>query len=160
MQWISQEGPTVNAWVNQVNNGQITHDEFLDYLKDNMLQFEIQTNAVKQALLSAKNQDAKQSQNVSNAKFLLSTIHSAKGLEFDNVVVLYQNRAQMEEDKKRMYYVAFTRAMKSEFIFAYDTVVSPQIQVDYNTVLKALHAVAPAQNSPFNAQPKAKRIKI
>lgn len=160
MQWISQEGPTVNAWVNQVNNGQITHDEFLDYLKDNMLQFEIQTNAVKQALLSAKNQDAKQSQNVSNAKFLLSTIHSAKGLEFDNVVVLYQNKAQMEEDKKRMYYVAFTRAMKSEFIFAYDTVVSPQIQVDYNTVLKALHAVAPAQNSPFNAQPKAKRIKI
>lgn len=160
MQWIKEEKPTVDMWVNQLNAGQITQDEFLDYLKDNMLQFEIQTNAVKQALLSAKNQDAKQASNVANAKFLLSTIHSAKGLEFDNVVVLYQNKAQMEEDKKRMYYVAFTRAMKSEFIFAYDTVVSPQIQVDYNTVLKALHAVAPAPNSPFNNPPKARRITI
>lgn len=158
--WRTKEGAHVNAWFHQFTNGQITQDEFLNYIKENMLQFEISTNAIKQSLLSAKNQKSKQSANVSNAKFLLSTIHSAKGLEFDNVIVLYRNESQMDEDKKRMYYVAFTRAMKSEFILAYDTMVSPQIQMDYLTVLEELHATSPAPNSPLNNRPTSHRIKI
>ena len=158
--WKQSEGAKVTAWYNEYTQGQITQDQFFDYIKDNMIQYEIRTNAVKQSLLSSKNQDAKQSSNINSAKFLLSTIHSAKGLEFDNVVVLYRNESQLEEDKKRMYYVAFTRAMKSEFILAYDTMVSPQIQMDYLTVLKALHAKNPAPNSPLNQTPKNKRVKI
>ena len=66
----------------------------------------------------------------------------------------------MAEDKKRMYYVAFTRAMKSEYILAYDTVASPQVQADYITVLEGLHKTAPAANSPLNTRPKNRRIKI
>lgn len=158
--WKQSERAKVTAWYNEYMQGQITQDQFFDYIKDNMIQYEIRTNAVKQSLLSSKNQDAKQSSNINSAKFLLSTIHSAKGLEFDNVVVLYRNESQLEEDKKRMYYVAFTRAMKSEFILAYDTMVSPQIQMDYLTVLKALHAKNPAPNSPLNQTPKNKRVKI
>ena len=38
-----------------------------------------------------------------------------------------------------MYYVAFTRAMKSEYIVAYDTVVTPKIQADYEAILENLH---------------------
>jgi DNA helicase-2/ATP-dependent DNA helicase PcrA len=44
----------------------------------------------------------------------------------------------MSEEKKRMYYVALTRAMKSEYILAYGTLKSPQIEADYNTILNEL----------------------
>ena len=158
--WRAEEGPQVDEWLNQVRNQQLSQDDFFDLLKDNMIQFEIRKNAIKQALLSTKNQEAKDSGNVENAKILLSTIHSAKGLEFDNVVVLYKNQSNMEEDKKRMYYVAFTRAMKSEFILAYDVVASPQIEADYITVLTKLHSKAPAPNSPLTAKSRNRKIKI
>lgn len=158
--WRTEEGPTVQNWIAQVTAGQMSQDDFFDLLKDNMIQYEIRNNAIKQALLSTKNQEAKQSGNVSNAKILLSTIHSAKGLEFDNVVVIYKDASQMEEDKKRMYYVAFTRAMKSEFILAYNNVISPKIEADYLTVLRELHAIAPAPNSPLNVRSKNRKIKI
>lgn len=158
--WKNEQGATINMWLNQVNAGQLTSDAFMDLLRENMLQHEIRSNAMKQALLSNRNQQAKQDSAVKNANFLLSTIHSAKGLEFDNVVVFYRNENSLAEDKKRMYYVAFTRAMKSEYILAYDTTGSPQIQADYMTVLEALHAKAPAANSPLNQRPKNRRIKI
>lgn len=158
--WKTEQSATINMWLNQVNAGQLTSDAFMELLRENMLQHEIRSNAMKQALLSNKNQQAKQNAAVKNANFLLSTIHSAKGLEFENVVVFYRNENSLEEDKKRMYYVAFTRAMKSEYILAYDTTGSPQIQADYITVLENLHAKAPATNSPLNQRPKNRRIKI
>lgn len=161
IKWAREQGPTINSWVNQFMNGQMSQTALLDNVKTNMLQFEISSNAVKQALLSDKNQQNKQNAAAQSADFLLSTIHSAKGLEFDNVIILYRNENDMDEEKKRMYYVALTRAMKSEYILAYDTMVSPQIESDYITVLKDLHAIAPAPNSPFNFQGKKKpRIKI
>ena len=158
--WITNESPKIQAWQAQLSQNQLTQDEFLQLVKENMLDYEIKTNAVKQSLLSSRNQASKQSANIDTAKILLSTIHSAKGLEFDHVVVIYKNDNVQEEDKKRMYYVAMTRAMKSEFILAYDTMTSPQIQADYMTVLKALHATNPSPNSPLNLQSKNKRIKI
>ena len=158
--WKSEQGAIISSWLAQVNNGQLTSDAFMELLKENMLQHEIKSNAMKQALLSNKNQQAKKEAAIKGSNFLLSTIHSAKGLEFDNVVVLYRNENALAEDKKRMYYVAFTRAMKSEYILAYDTVASPQVQADYITVLEGLHQKAPAANSPLNTRPKNRRIKI
>lgn len=158
--WRKEQGATINMWLNQVNTGQLTSDAFMTLLRENLLQHEIKSNALKQALLSNKNQQAKQNAAVKNANFLLSTIHSAKGLEFDNVVVFYRNENSLAEDKKRMYYVAFTRAMKSEYILAYDTTGSPQIQADYMSILETLHAKAPAANSPLNKKTKTHRIKI
>lgn len=158
--WKNEQGAIISAWLAQVNNGQLTSDAFMELLKENMLQHEIKSNAMKQALLSNKNQQAKKEAAIKGSNFLLSTIHSAKGLEFDNVVVLYRNENALAEDKKRMYYVAFTRAMKSEYILAYDTVASPQVQADYITVLEGLHKTAPAANSPLNTRPKNRRIKI
>lgn len=160
LKWRADNQATIDMWLNQVNAGQLTSDAFMHLLRENMLQHEIKSNAMKQALLSNRNQQAKQNAAVKNANFLLSTIHSAKGLEFDNVIVFYRNENSLAEDKKRMYYVAFTRAMKSEYILAYDTTGSPQIQADYMTVLEALHQKAPAANSPLNQRPKNRRIKI
>lgn len=160
LHWQMEDGPKIAQWHHEFVQGQITQDQMLNFIKESMIQYEIKTNGIKQALLSAKNQQNKQNNSQSNAKFLLSTIHSAKGLEFQNTIVLYRNESNMDEEKKRMYYVAFTRAMQSEFILAYDTMVSPQIQTDYVTVLETLHAKAPAPNSPLNRRPKNHRIKI
>lgn len=143
--WRTEQGPTISMWQNQVTNQQITIDEFMDLVKENMLQFEIKNNAIKQALSSARNEENKKAQNIQDADIILSTIHSAKGLEFDNAVILYKNANNMAEPEKRLYYVALTRAMKSEFVLAYDTTASPQIEVDYNTIVKQLHSKAPAQ---------------
>ena len=160
--WAVEIGPLVTTWNNQLNNGQMTATEFTNNIKEHMLQFEIRNNAIKQALLSSQNALQKENENVKNANLLLSTIHSAKGLEFDNVVIFYRNENNLSEDKKRMYYVALTRAMKTEYVLAYDTTPSPQIQADYITVLEKLHDISPAPNSPIDAirEKRKNRVKI
>ncbi|MDO4595446.1 MAG: ATP-dependent helicase [Coriobacteriaceae bacterium] len=137
-EWIQENHATVSVWQRAHMNGTMSLDDLLVNVRNNMLDFEIKRNAIRQSLVSARNQQNKQNQDVSNANFLLSTIHSAKGLEFENTVVLYQAKNDMDEEKKRMYYVAFTRAMKSEFIVAYDTVVTPKIVADYEAILDRL----------------------
>lgn len=136
--WTGQESSHINNWSNELMQGKISHQEFMELVRDNMLQFEIKRNAVRQSLLSARNEEAKQNEDIKNADILLSTIHSAKGLEFQNTVVLYQAKNDMDEEKKRMYYVAFTRAMNSELVIAYDTVSHPKIQNDYDNIIDSL----------------------
>lgn len=142
--WYAQCSGDVAVWYNQYVNSQMTKDTFLDNVKECMLRFEINMNAVRQALLSARNASQKTSDDVQNADFILSTIHSAKGLEFQNTVVIYRDDSMMAEEDKRMYYVALTRAMKSEFILAYGTLKNPQIEADYKTVVDMLRAKAVA----------------
>ena len=152
--WSQQSRATIGVWQGEVAAGHMSEDEFLANVRNNMLQFEIKRNAIRQSLVSAHNQQNKQNQDVDDADFLFSTIHSAKGLEFANTVVIYQAKNDMDEERKRMYYVAFTRAMKSEFIVAYDTVVTPKITVDYDTIVESLHNKANAayiqQNGAVN----------
>ena len=141
--WRTENQTLIDSWQQQHMNGRMTLDAFLNNVRECMLQFEIRSNAIKQALLSARNEEAKKAQNSANADLLLSTIHSAKGLEFDNVVIIYRNENDLAEDKKRMYYVAFTRAMNSEYVIAYDTVASPKIKADYETIVDHLHQKYP-----------------
>ena len=131
---------TIQSWQTQIAMSVMTQAEMLDEIKKLMIDFEIKRNAVAQALMSEKNAEAKQNADVDNANFILSTIHSAKGLEFDNVIVYYQSESEatIEEASKRMYYVALTRAKKTEFIYAYDTIARPKIQGDYERILKTL----------------------
>lgn len=138
-EWVSENRNTVASWQNQYQSGIITQQQFMDNVRDNMLQFEIRRNSIRQSLLSAQNQENKQANTMTNANLILSTIHSAKGLEFENTVVIYQAKNDMDEEKKRMYYVAFTRAMHSEFILAYDTVVNSKIEADYKSIVSALN---------------------
>lgn len=143
-EWIQENYATVNVWQKAHMNGTMSLSDLLVNVRNNMLDFEIKRNAIRQSLVSARNQQNKQDQNANTANFLLSTIHSAKGLEFENTVVLYQAKNDMDEEKKRMYYVAFTRAMKSEFIIAYDTVVTPKIVADYDAIVDRLEKSAAA----------------
>ena len=136
--YLNENRNTIKVWQNQYNNKQITKDNLLDYIKENMLDFEISNNVIRQQLISSRNSDRKKEIMNSNPDIIFSTIHSAKGLEFDNVIVLYNDDSNMSEENKRMYYVALTRAMKSELVIANGKVVSPKVQSDYNMILEKL----------------------
>ena len=133
--WYAECGADVANWYAQYMNKVLTKDEFLNNVKECMLKFEIRNNAVRQSLLSMKNAAQKTSDEIASADFLLSTIHSAKGMEFENTVIIYRDESNMSEEDKRMYYVALTRAMKSEFVLAYGTLKNPAIEGNYRLVL-------------------------
>lgn len=135
-------GARIMNWQNQVSMSVITTAQMLDEIKKLMIDFEIKRNAITKSVISARNEEEKKAQCIEKAKFVLSTIHSAKGLEFDNVLVVYENESEssIDEATKRMYYVAFTRAKKAEFIFAYDTLAYPKICGDYEKIIKDLDA--------------------
>lgn len=156
--WVGQDGAAITSWQQQYVNGQLTEDVFIDNVKRSMLQYEIRNNSIRQALLSMKNQETKANQNAQSADFVISTIHSAKGLEFDNTIVIYRNDNDIPEDKKRMYYVAFTRAMQSEFIVAYDVTSNPKIEADYKTIVENLHRIAPIGSTNGTAIANAKAV--
>lgn len=136
--WMAENNTNFNTWIQQASSGIITNEQLLDNIRDSMLAFETKQNHIRQTLTSQKNQTAKANNDAANADIILSTIHSAKGLEFPHVVVLYHAENQMEEDRKRMYYVAFTRAMKSEYILAYSNLAQPNIEIEYNHIIKSL----------------------
>lgn len=137
--WRTQNAATIQSWQTQYVNQLMPKDEFFDNIKQNLLDFEISQNAIRQSLLSMRNAETKQQQQAMNANFVLSTVHSAKGLEFDNVIIIHKNDNNMAEDEKRMYYVAFTRAKNTEYILSYDTVKGAQIETDYKLICKQLH---------------------
>lgn len=148
-QFEKMYGQRIMTWQNQVATSVITTSQMLDNIKTLMIDFEIKKNAVAQAVLSNRNAERKNQDQVKNAKFILSTIHGAKGLEFDNVVIMYESEsaAATDEATKRMYYVAFTRARKAEYIFAYDTLVHPKICGDYAKIIDDLDKQAQVANS-------------
>ena len=133
--WLTSEDTTLRNWTKQAKAKNITKDELREYVRDNMLDFEIKTNAIKQRLLSGKNENLKDTE---GKDFIISTIHGVKGLEFDNVIVLIKNSELNKEDCKRLYYVALTRAIKSEYVIAYDTIKEPVIVSAYNEELEKL----------------------
>lgn len=137
-QWWVENSATINGWVALCNQGTLPHKEFFDRLRDNLLGFEIARNQQKLNVNKQKNQERKRKNLESKAELVVSTIHGAKGLEFDNVVVLYKEDTQMSQDTRRMFYVAFTRAMKSQYVLSYGTVKNPPIQSSYEQIVNAL----------------------
>lgn len=140
--WYDQNKEQFNMWTTMYGSKQMTKKELLENIRDTLIDFEREYNALKFTRLTAKNNETKQDEAVKKADIVLSTIHSAKGLEFDNCIVLYQDDTNLTEEKKRMYYVALTRAMKSEFIIAYGTNKKAKIQSDHETIVKTLSAKA------------------
>ena len=136
--WQLENKALITTFENKYISGQITKDELLENIKNNMLNYEISYNIVSQSLMSKKNEERKSKEKIKKAKIILSTIHSAKGLEFDNVIVMYKDQKDMVEANKRMYYVALTRAVKSELIIAYSSEQKSKLEMDYETILKSL----------------------
>lgn len=117
--WYAENKDTLLDEQALYNKKRISKQELIERIKQNMLDFEIKRNRARQSVLQKANNERKTSEAAQNASILLSTIHSAKGLEFDNVVVIYQSTNNMSEERKRMYYVALTRAMNSELVISY-----------------------------------------
>ncbi len=106
--WWVANGLTFAGWLGEYQASLITADQFFERLQKNVLDFEIKHNAIKQSLMNQKNAERKQKNLDAQAKLVVSTIHGAKGLEFDNVLVVHKYDAAMSEPDKRMFYVAFT----------------------------------------------------
>ena len=83
-----------------------------------MIDKEIEFNNLRAAYFSQNQQ-----QNI-NDLCVVSTIHGAKGLEFDNVFIVYNENASRTpaqtsrevQEELRLYFVAFSRAKKEEWI--------------------------------------------
>lgn len=138
--WWTTNASTVLGWCNLVDQGALSREAFFDQLRTSLIDYEIRHNSIKQSLMNQKNRERKEKNLAANARLVVSTVHGAKGLEFDSVVVLHKFDSQMAEDHKRMYYVAFTRAMKSELILSWGTVKKPRIESDYQQLEETLAA--------------------
>lgn len=118
-EWMTKNRDELMAKDLMLQNGLITMKDFNDYAFQTLIDYEIEKNALKLRLTSMRNQQKKE-QDISHYNFVASTIHSAKGLEFDNVILLYNEHDSAMEETKRMYYVGLTRAKQSECILAYN----------------------------------------
>lgn len=118
-EWMTKNREELMAKDLMLQNGLITMKDFNDYAFQTLIDYEIEKNALKLRLTSMRNQQKKE-QDISHYNFVASTIHSAKGLEFDNVILLYNEHDSAMEETKRMYYVGLTRARQSEYILAYN----------------------------------------
>lgn len=136
--WAQQARPLMTTLVSALDLGRINETEFYDRLKQNMIEYEIRMNAVRQNVVSQRNRERKEALDPDSVDIVVSTIHSAKGLEFENVIVAYHETATMTEADKRMYYVALTRAMRSELILAWSTNPKPVIGEAYQNLYAAL----------------------
>lgn len=98
-------------------NKKIAMPDALKQLMHLMLNYEISTNHKRQYMSKNINSVDKRKQTIAQNKVIFSTIHSVKGLEFDNVI-LYMSTDHLVEDEslKRLYYVGLTRAKHSELV--------------------------------------------
>lgn len=136
--WWAESATNIQGWYGDYSVGRIQEREFFDNLRQCLLDFEIRHNGVKQSLMNQRNRERKEKNLAAGARLVVSTIHGAKGLEFDNVVIVHKFDPQMSEENKRMFYVAFTRAMNTEFVLSYGPSKKPRIESDYAALVAAL----------------------
>ena len=149
--WSAAHKAQIDEWQRQYSLNLMTRSQLFENTKECMMGYEIRTNAIRQSLISSRNEEAKQAQIVADADFVFSTIHGAKGLEFEHAVIFYKDKdVDANEDVKRLYYVAFTRAQKSEFVLAYGTDKNSKLEASYKLLLNKYHADSPSLRSPLN----------
>lgn len=141
-EWWTASALTIQGWVYEYQAGIITKEVFFDRLKKCILDHEIRHNSIRDALMHRNNEERKIRNLETKADLIVSTVHGVKGLEFDNVVVVYKDQSDMTEEKKRLYYVAFTRAKNSLFVLSHGTTLSARIVSDYNLIVDSLTNLA------------------
>ena len=137
-EWWTESGLAIQGWVYEYQSAIITKETFFDRLKKCILDYEIRYNSIRDALMHRNNEERKIRNLETQADLIVSTVHGVKGLEFDNVVVIYKDQSDMSEEKKRLYYVAFTRAKNSLFVLSHGTTLSARILSDYNLIVDSL----------------------
>lgn len=141
LQWWSQNATPVNLWLAQLDAGAIDADRFFLNLRQSILDYEINNNAVRTSLLNQKKAARKEELLKLDPKLMVSTIHGVKGMEFDNVLLILPPESRdynTDEAYKRMLYVALTRAKSSEYILAGVASAKPRIEMAYKAVVEAL----------------------
>ena len=114
----------ISAANEQYVSNAIPFDDYIAIITGIMVRFEINHNFTIQQMHRINNAPEVKQSKINESNFIFSTIHSAKGLEFDNVVLLvdssrfHNNRS---ESDKRAIYVGLTRAKNSEYILAADS---------------------------------------
>ena len=142
--WEQENATVLQLLIDRLFLNLISKDQFYADLRQNLLEYEIQNNAVRQSLLSRDNDERKRRIAATKPPLMVSTIHGVKGLEFDSTIVVRppdtdDARAGNEsEESKRMYYVALTRAKHSELILAGSSKSYPIFASMYEIVHKRL----------------------
>lgn len=125
-------------------NGLITDAEFLHEFQTLMLNWEIRNNSIQRSLKKQREQEMNKPEIIKNSDIIFSTVHSAKGLEFDNVIYLVFEDSNPSESDKRMHYVALTRAIKSELIVAGHTLKNSTYHMQLQNLISEYESEATA----------------
>lgn len=105
----------IKSYLIQVINHQKPLNLLLGTLQQMLIQEEVRYNSIRQQQLSDKHRK-EIDERMKDAQIIISTIHSVKGLEFDNTIVYCPEPNQLTQEEARMYMVALTRAKSHEFI--------------------------------------------
>lgn len=114
----------------------ITQAELISSLENTLIKTELKFNDDANDFFNGN--DVIQSQKAENADLVVSTMHSAKGLEFDHTVLLMPTNSRLKQEDRRLYYVALTRAKTSETIFEVTKQDNSILQLDYDNALMDL----------------------
>lgn len=110
--WCRLTDAILHEWEDETNNNEMTPFEALDYLYEALHE--------------------RQREHLSADEIYLSTVHAAKGLEFDHVIILgvwaKQREVIQQEEERRLYYVGMTRARTTLTLCQLDTVDNPHTQ--------------------------------
>lgn len=117
-EWHARTEPLYAEWQAYERANRLTHGQVLDALRASLISYENHVNAMLR-------QTADDAMTLQSAPVIVSTIHSVKGLEFDDVVIDYDDRNEMSEEDKRMYYVALTRARHHELLLVHGDETGP-----------------------------------
>lgn len=148
--WADVAKPLHMSLMREYNAGAITGDEFLDRVKKQMFEFESEENSIRQSLEKRRQAELNNDSEARDADIVLSTVHSAKGRQWDNVIVIYKDRAPMPQEEQRIYYVALTRACASEYVLAYGTSATSTIESIHNARIAELQQT-PAPQAQVSA---------
>jgi DNA helicase-2/ATP-dependent DNA helicase PcrA len=103
-----------------VQHGTLTKEQYVAFFKQRLIADEITENSVRNYLNGADTsmEEIKSTDPATKVDIIYSTIHSAKGLEFDNVVICHNNnkRSAHTQEALRLFFVGLSRAKKHELI--------------------------------------------
>lgn len=135
--FIRQNSELINKAIAKLNANTITKKQFIKTIMKLSLSYEIGFNRVLQQTAKDRNNTDQKLKAMQENNLIFSTIHSVKGLEFDNVVLLMQTPYRMKDEAtKRLYYVGLTRAKNSEYVLLQD---SEQMQ---NSIMTTNYKIA------------------
>ena len=122
--WCRMVNDILREWEDETNNTDRMPSEAVDFIYEALQE--------------------RQRERCSTTEVYLSTVHRAKGLEFDHVILLGQwerlNLAAKQEEERRLYYVGMTRARKTLTLCELDRVVNPHTENLRGTFISRLNA--------------------